>query len=301
MSFLVDIRLSLQTLIVAFSLPQKITIYKTHISSLKRISERDLGRPRGRQGLLDDMEATQDHFDSRVRWGRLADGSGEREAGRAGRGISIAPSARNLSFLAPDSNDSPRRRLPLPPSPLSSSSRPLEREMEDGLERASERAMMPSRRRRDPILRAIRRGQSRPRSEVVPPRHRQRRICKEHEKQSGPFVVANIMPRCRYATRNRLPTATWYFSLKGRLLLCLPCEAFAPCAAGWHRRAGNGLPFARCQILPKVDGRDGGRREERNGEATTAMEEEEEEAKMMERQTSGRKEGGRDFSHGLAP
>ena len=86
-----------------------------HISSWKRISARDLGKPRGRQGLLDYMEA-QDHFDSRVRWRRLAEGSGERQ-GRAGRGISIAPRARNLSFLAPDSNDSPRP--PLPPSPPS--------------------------------------------------------------------------------------------------------------------------------------------------------------------------------------
>ena len=119
--------------------------------------------------------------------------------------------------------------------------------MEDGLERRC--------RRRDPI-RIICRGQNRPRSEVAPPPRRLRRICKEHEKQSGPFVVANVMPRCHYAARN-LPSAT-YFSLKGPPLL--PGEAFARssrssrnCAAGWQHRAGNGLPFARCQILPKVD------------------------------------------------
>ena len=48
----------------------------------------------------------------------------------------------------------------------------------------------------------------------------------------------------------------------------------------WRHQAGNGSPFARCQILPKV---------EEGGKAT--WEEEGEEAKMMERPTSGSKEG----------
>ena len=179
--------------------------------------------------------------------------------------------------------------------------------MEDGLERASERASddavdasspRPHPPRYSPRAKSVSVG-GRPASRATASVESARSMKNNQGHLSLPTSCRP--PRCRYATRNRLPTATWYFSLKGPPLLRLPSEAFAPCAAGWHRRAGNGLPFARCQILPKVDGRDGGRREERNGEATTAMEEEEEEAKMMERQTSGRKEGGRDFSHGLAP
>ena len=60
---------------------------------------------------------------------------------------------------------------------------------------------------------------------------------------------------------------------------------------GWRHRAGNGSPFTHCQILPKVA--DGGRQLGRRKE-------EGEEAKMMERPTSGRKEG-REFKDDLAP
>ena len=137
--------LSLQTLIVAFSLPQKITIHKTHISFRKKISERDLGRPRARP----------------PRPPRRYGGAGGRrtisipapdggaspmaaERGRTGRGISIASRARNLSFLAPDSNDSPR--LPLPPSPPSPPPLlpPLDLWRGKWKTASSERPMMPS-------------------------------------------------------------------------------------------------------------------------------------------------------------
>ena len=57
------------------------------------------------------------------------------------------------------------------------------------------------------------------------------------------------------------------------------CVSVCVCVCGAIERE-NGSPFARCQILPKV---------ENGGKAT--WEEEGEEAKMMERPTSGSKEG----------
>ena len=52
------------------------------------------------------------------------------------------------------------------------------------------------------------------------------------------------------------------------------------------------MPFARCQILPKVEEMEAERRQGNLGEGRRK----EEEAKMMERPTSGRKEG-RGSSH----